>query len=507
MRAPEPTSNASARTDTLAATTLARAGSAGPQPLERALHDAVNAVRGLPTIKLYNRSGNRFFTGDLAQLLSFWNARQHDLATALGEITDERGNALIRFGPVDGRGFIARSRIPDVFYRLAHTSTQERAKHLHIDDLREQNNAFSPATAKQVIAITKDWLRFGGNLYDHLTGKNVRLEKGVDFALNPDGTPNLASYRAERQRKIDAWLQEPGNRHWLAAGTEFEQTHRHELSYMPETVLARQADGTTAQKERYTTPYLYQNGWLYYEPNYFDQRRGSMRQPEQEPTKYRVYFTVEGGEVFSTFQELIHQLAADPVLQRVGFQAKTADVGKISQHEIGMLMHQKDRIVLYLGEQGMKQALPLLQRYAETHAKKFQQPGALFAQPLLGTHGQIIPGVTLTSETRGTSPDPEQFIDKYSSFNDMQSMIIESSFRSIIKALKDHRALEQLGAKYPLMKERLTKLPKNASQTDYLQTILTDPHGETLLINNLARIYPYWAKAFGMKERNTAFKE
>ena len=57
------------------------------------------------------------------------------------------------------------------------------------------------------------------------------------------------------------------------------------------------------------------------------------------------------------------------------------------------------------------------------------------------------------------------------------------------------------------MKENLSKLPAGASTEDYMKGILADPNGEEFLARNLKAIYPQWAKAFGMSEKNIAFKE
>ncbi|MFH1367324.1 MAG: hypothetical protein ABIH38_05080, partial [Patescibacteria group bacterium] len=114
----------------------------------------------------------------------------------------------------------------------------------------KQESLFDDEKAKQILEITKNWTKFGGNFYDHLTGKNLSLERGVDYKVNPDGTPDMASFREARQKKIDAWVQDPSNQEWIAAGPKFEQDHKQELGYGQETVKAKQADGTFVDKER-----------------------------------------------------------------------------------------------------------------------------------------------------------------------------------------------------------------------------------------------------------------
>ena len=517
---------------------------------EQQIKGSLDTVSDSGIVKVYDGSGKFVFSGNPDQLMIFWKNRDYGSIEDVGGISDEEGKSIFRFGPADGRGFTDRKRIEGLFQQLeSKVVSKKRAAEdaQKLGELREQlgvqqetpvspqvqtmeqpqeaaptrperaegkaegqlerENLFDEKKARRIVDAAKDWVKYGGNFYDHLTGKNVKLERGVDYKVNPDGTPDMASYREARQKKIDAWLQEPGNQAWLAAGPRFEQDHKQELGYGKETVDAKQPDGTIAKKERYTTPYFYENGWLYYEPNYFDKQIGELRQPNRESTKYRVYFNVEGGDILSTYQEVIDQLSNDPELQKLGFQIKTADVSKVSPQEIGQIMDQKDRIVLYLGEKGMERALPILQKYAEQNRQKFNREGVLLAQPLADNQGQEIPGIAITSETKGCSPDPAQFAGEYKSFSDMQSMVVESSFRSLITALKNPKTLEGMSAKYPTMKENLSRLPATASQEDFIKGILADPNGEEFLTRNLQAIYPQWAKAFGMKEKNVAFKE
>lgn len=359
-----------------------------------------------------------------------------------------------------------------------------------------RQNPFDSKKAEQVISIAKEWIRFGGTFYDHWTGKSPRLEKGVDYRMNDDGTPDMASYREARQKKIDAWLSEPGNKAWLADGQKFLRNHEHELSYGRENI---------GLKDVLVTPYSHENGWLYFESNFFDKKRGAMTQPHREPTAFRVYFDVDGGDVFPTYQEVIAQLSADLALRDLGFQIKTADVSRISPQEIGNIMHQKDRIVLYLGTKGMERALPILRRYGERNRPKFQKSGALFAQPLMDSLGKEISAIGFTSGVKGRSPDPET-AGEFRSFGDIQAKIMESCFRSMRKAMKDPNTEAAMNAKYPVMMMKLAKLAPRASLQDFLGIVLADPHGEDFLARNMQTIYPQWAKAYGMRENNVAFR-
>lgn len=373
-----------------------------------------------------------------------------------------------------------------------------------LEEIKNADNPFDDEAASKVIGITREWVKYGGNLYDHLTGKDPRLARGVDYKALSDGRPDMESYRVARHQRVEAWLQQHGNQKWLVDGEQFSRDHSGEIGGM-ETVQARQSDGTLANKQRYTTPYFYNNGWLYYESNYFDKQTGQMTQPNRESTKYRVYFSPDGEGVIGTFQDIITQLNADPEVQKQGFQIKTADVNKMSELEVGAIMNQRDRVVLYLGEEGMKAALPVLQKYAEASPQRFSQEGVLLGQPMVDSQGREIYGVVVTSEPRGRSPDPAAQ-GEYKSFSDVQSRIIESAYRSIVTGLKDPQNVAQLQAKYPGIYQRLASLGDKAGTLDYVRAIISDPNGEDFLRRNLQVVYPQWAKAYGMSTQNVAFK-
>lgn len=58
----------------------------------------------------------------------------------------------------------------------------------------------------------KDWAKYGGNLYNHLTGKDPKLERGIDWKVNPDGTLDMASYREVRHKRAEFWFNDSGNK-------------------------------------------------------------------------------------------------------------------------------------------------------------------------------------------------------------------------------------------------------------------------------------------------------
>lgn len=505
------------------------------------IKDSLEITSESGILKVYNKSGKFVFNGNPEQLLIFWKNNDYGKTEDIGGICDEDGKSIFRFGVNDKYGFTDRKKINQIFKHLEESITRKRCNasdHQKIIDIRqslipetlnlnnkenekyfekqlentqenliEQKNIFNDEKAEKITEITKNWLKFGGNFYDHLTGKNLELEKGVDYKINPDGTINMPSFIEARKKKIDHWLKDPSNQKWIADGPDFQKKHINELSYGQEVVKARQSDGTFMDKSRYTTPYFYENNWLYYESNYFDKIIGELKQPEREETKYRIYFNCTGENVFPLYQGIIEELNQDPDLQKFGFQIKTADVSRIDLQEISQIINQKDRIVLYIGENGIKKAIPILQKYSEKNRQIFNEDGILLAQHLVDKQGNQIPGIKITSETKGYSPDPTDPNKRYASFNDMQSKIIESCFRSIATGLKNNKTMELISEKYPKMKESLLKLATNASAEDYIKAILSDPNGSEFLTKNLKIIYPQWSKAFGMSEKNIAFKE
>ena len=495
---------------------------------------AIDSVSESSIVRVYDRSGKAVFVGNPDQLMIFWKNKDYGTIEDIGGISDEEGGSILRFGPGDEHGFTDRKRMEDLFAQLETTVSSksrvadnnqkkiEMRQSLGIDqeiipaeaeavvanqEQGEQKNLFDDKRTSQILNVTKEWAKYGGQFYNHLTGKDARLQASVDYKINPDGSPDMASFKDARKKKIDRWLQEPGNQKWLADGNKFEADNRGKLlSYGKESLQVRQPDGTLENKERYTTPYLYEDGWLYYETNYFDREKREFKQPNREETKYRVYFNIDGQDIMPTFQAIIGELEQDPDLQRLGFQIKTADVSKIDDHTKGEIMNQKDRIVMYLGEEGMKKALPILQRYVGVNKQKFMREGVLLGQYLTDTEGNEIPGVAITSETKGRSPDPTEPLGEYKSFSDMQSKVLESSFRSLVAGLKNPKTLESIGSTNPQLKERLSRLPAKVSTQEVIKTIIADPQGEEFLKRNLMKIYPQWAKAFGMSEDNIAFK-
>lgn len=362
----------------------------------------------------------------------------------------------------------------------------------------------------RVISVVRDHLKYGGNFYTHLTGKDPQLEKNVDYNLRYDrssvGEIDMDSYRQARQKKVDDWLAKEENQVWLRGASEFHQKYESEISYGHEAVVFKSTDGSTGTKSRFTTNLFYSDGWLYYESNNFHKENQCFVQPEREAHKYRIYFSLGGGEVISTFREVIDLLKSSEEIRRFGFQTKTVDLYRTDHVELSKVINQKDRMVLYLGENSLRAAFPLLQKYAEENRDKFSLPGILFAKPIIDSTGRAITGISMTSSAKGVSPDPTSMPREYHSFNDMQSSIVESSLRSIVTALKKPSLMLAMTNPFPGIQWDMERISPQASTNTFLRTILNHGDGPAFLAKYFKQAYPQWANLYGLRENNTAFK-
>ena len=153
-------------------------------------------------------------------------------------------------------------------------------------------------------------------------------------------------------------MEDPGNQKWVEDGKAFvhelEEANAIVSEGNKELVRLLGPDGKEKEKEGYiNTGHYIELGsfWVKYDSNRAIKVEGSedeynALQPQQEEAKYRVYLNVEGAEVIQTFKELIETLNGDPDLQKFGFRAKTANISRAGQKDVGALMGQRDRIVL-----------------------------------------------------------------------------------------------------------------------------------------------------------------
>ncbi len=492
--------------------------------VEKLLIDSASSVSGSEEVSVYDRSGRPVFKGTPDQLIIFWNNGDYGEVENIGGIYNQDGNPLVRFGAQTGFGFIDRSHISEVFEQIkdevkVHKILKEESSRLQsvkeslgliekkdpVSNIIDKENVFNSDRMEEVLGVAQDWVKYGGDFYGHLTGKDIKLEKGVDYALNPDGGIDMESFRAARNEKIATWLNNPKNAEWIAAGKRFVLDHPQDLGYR-EKLEVTHSNGTVSEEYRPTTPFFHEDGWIYYEPNYVDKETGVSRLKEREDTAYRIYINCDSDEVIRVFEEVVNRLNQDSDLRRLGFQAKTSDISAVSPSEIGQMMHQKDRIVIYLGEEGAKKALPIIQDYATENEGVFEEQGVLLAQPLEDNNKRPIPGIRMTSETKGKSPDPQEINKSYSSFSDMQSKIITSSLKSIINQLNKPDVLNMVSSHYPSLGKRLSGVPANISLREYIGIILEDDEGKTFLSKNLEKIYPQWSQSFGMSD-NISFKK
>ena len=457
-------------------------------------------------VKVYDKSGRAVFSGNLDQLILFWKNNDFGEDENIGSIEDENGENIFRFGPVDGLNCIDKKRIKEIFQQLE--SKIAGKDHItNIEEIMNTENLFDENKSRQIVDITKDWVKYGGGFYHMLTGKYLELEKGVDYKISPQGAIDQESRKQAKERLGDDWLQVPENKDWLASCSNFMQDHKQELKYEPETLNMKLKDGTVEQHNCFTSPYICNESWLHYVSNYFDKQECEFTQPNREIHKFRIYINVDGCDVFSVYQDIIKQLNENIGLQKFGFEIKTSDVSDLNNSRIWRIIHQRDRIVLYLGENGLREALPILQKYVEQNRSKFDQEGVLLTQPLLDSYGKEISSVGISSNTKGKSPDSTEVMPNYETFSVMQAKIIESCFRSIIRRMNNPKIFQEMSKKYPVVATNILNLPSNSSTDEYIKAILSDQSGEELLIKNLIGEYSRWSKKFGMSENNIAFKK
>lgn len=409
---------------------------------------------------------------------------------------------------LDRRQSSDASSVSDPF--LSPLNFNQRPLTMDFDTFLAESNPIDGQKIESVIGVTKNWVKYGGDFYSHLTGKAPLLEKGVDYQIRydrlPSGEIDLESYKRARDIKITAWLTQNDNDLCIKESQHFHSQNKSKISYHPEAIRQTQPDNSAGPKLRYTNNYFCENNWLYFETNNFDKTQMKFAQPERESTRHRVYFTTSSANIFSSFQDIIEILTNSAELKRFGFQIKMADLSSAGPKEIFEIMNQKDQIVLYLGDQGMKAAFPLLQEYAQNNREKFSGPGVLMAQAIVDSRGVAVPGITITSSAKGKSPDPSAPFKEYKSFNDMQSLIIESSLRSIVGALKNPETMLPMTAKFSEIRWQMERISPTASTQDYIGAILGQKDGENFLAKYLTQVYPQWATLYGLRKDNTAFK-
>jgi hypothetical protein len=67
--------------------------------------------------------------------------------------------------------------------------------------------------------------------------------------------------------------------------------------------------------------------------------------------------------------------------------------------------------------------------------------------------------------------------------------------------------LDKIGFINPQLRDKLLEIGHDGKLENYLPMFLSQQSGLVFLIKNLVRFYPKWSKAFGMSERNIAFRE
>ncbi len=385
--------------------------------------------------------------------------------------------------------------------------TDLSAKFLTIEYLKKKENVLNEDLAREIISIARDWFYYGGDFYKHWTGRALKIKEGIDYELNPDGSVDEATITSIKNKIAEDWLKQSINKNWIAEANEFKRINEKDISYKKEKLQVKDDKGRVRELEKYTTPYFCEMGWLIYESNYFDLVNSAMTQRQREPSKYRIYFNLENQDIIRVYSELISKLRADEELEKYGFSINTIAIFDPTVEVITEAINQKDKIILFVGEKGINRALALLQEYVQKNKAKFNKKGILLAQPFFDRDGKEIPGISISSDTKGVSPDSSRGFPKYKSFNYMQSEIIQSTLDSIFKEIYNFDNLDKIGMINPQLRDILLEIGHDGKLKDYLAMFLSQKSGVSFLIKNLIRFYPKWSKAFGMSSKNIAFRE
>jgi len=349
-------------------------------------------------------------------------------------------------------------------------------------------------TTEQVFGVMKGMAENGEGSYGNIVGNvnNPLIPEGKDSVRNINLYRVGDTSSLSLEEAADKVLSErPGLRTLVDAGGGFTQG----------LIDKGLPEGASFSK---STP------WLYYDV------AGAGR----ESGAYRVYMNLNDEHTAQAFQGLIEELNANQKLVEKGFQMKTTNFDNPSKADFTQLVEsRKDSIVMYFGKDGVDEALPIIQKFAESHPEMFTKENPYFTQALYDSQGNPIRGVGVATEAKWEVP--QEAMDRFGryssstqfaelghqmeSYNTLQRDIVNSTVGTIIDGVKDPQKLAQIAEKYPVMYENLSKLPEKASVQDYLNAILADPKGEEFLRKNIDTIYPYWADKFGMSKDNIAF--
>jgi hypothetical protein len=381
----------------------------------------------------------------------------------------------------------------------------DAARYLNIEYLKKKKNSLTERKSKEVINIVKEWINYDSDFYCHLTGRAVKLREGIDYAS--DDSDSKDGFLGARNKKIEEWLKLPSNRTWIAQANEFKKQNETKISLKKEKVQIADINSKIREEERYVTPFFIEDNWFCYESNYFDTYTQSMTQKEREESKYRIYFYTQKENIIGTFRDFVLKFSRNEDFDDWGFSAKTIAIFNPNADKLALFMDQKDQIILSFGEKGINKALLVLQEYVHKNRAKFEEKGVLLGQKFFDRDGKEVPGISISSETMGVSPDSSRGFHKYKSFNQMQAEIILSSLSSIFKEIYNFDNLDRIGAKNPRLKQKLLEMGHDALLEDYLYLFFSQPSGDNFLIRNLVKVYPRWSRAFGMSRNNIAFKD
>ncbi len=415
--------------------------------------------------------------------------------------SSKRTSEIINIKPAEKKKFIKS----DEESETDSLEIDENAKYLSIVYLKKKKNSLTEKKSKEIIRLVKDWVNYDNDFYCHLTGRTLKMREGVDYSRDEEGSQD--NFLTARNKKIEEWLKLPSNRTWIAQANEFKKQNEDKISLKKQKVQIKDSKGQTIEEEKYITPFFVEDKWFCYESNYFDTYAQSMTQREREESKYRIYFYTQKENIIGIFRDFVLKFSRNEDFDGCGFAAKTINIFNPNADDLAIFMNQKDQIILSFGEKGIDRALLILQEYVHKNRAKFEEKGILLGQKFFDRSGKEVPGICISSEVMGVSPDSSRGFQKYRSFNQMQAEIVLSSLSSVFKEIYNFDNLDRIGTKNPRLKQKLLEMGHEAPLEDYLYLFFSQPSGDMFLIKNLEKVYSKWSQAFGMSKRNIAFKD
>lgn len=122
----------------------------------------VDTVARANLLSIHDKEGRKIFSGSPQQLMIFWKNKDYGQTDNIGGISGEDDKSIIRFGAVDGNGFVDRKRVSEIFEQLQNSLGVSDSRAKEKNELKTQEQA-----ARQQDLAKVDELKKG------LDGENV----------------------------------------------------------------------------------------------------------------------------------------------------------------------------------------------------------------------------------------------------------------------------------------------------------------------------------------------